>query len=93
MNEIKYLIKGELVETRNEVAPNPKGESKEAMEWMKANEGVFVECNNGKRFVYKEGYFRRYIFRDIYYYKSLPRSEIELSITNWCSDKQWCPVQ
>jgi hypothetical protein len=81
MSEIKYLVKGEFVE------------SKEAMEWMKDNEGVFVESSNNCIYVYKESYFRRYVFKDIYYYSSLPRSHFELSVTNWCSDKQWCPVQ
>ena len=81
MSEIKYLIKGEFVD------------SKEAMKWMKENEGVFVESSNHCSYVYKEGYFKRYIFKSIYYYTSLPRSDFELSVTNWCSDKQWCPVQ
>lgn len=104
MNEIKYLlpesgrtnIEGEFVE------------SKEAMEWMKKNNGVFVECNNCKKYVYKEGYFIRYVHCNIgkgWYrlpYKYVPRSDFEESVRDWVVDivrhesdswsKQWCPV-
>ena len=86
---MKYLVKGEFVE------------SKEAMEWMKDNEGVFVECNNGKKYVYKEGYFIRYVYakndkgwhRLPYKYDTLPRTEFEESVKKWVDDKHWCPVQ
>ena len=89
MNEIKYLIKGEFLE------------SKEAMEWMKDNEGVFVECNNDQRFVYKEGYFIRYVYAKRnegwyllpYKYDTLPRSVFEESVRSWVDEKMWCPVQ
>ena len=86
---MKYLIKGEFVE------------SKEAMEWMRDNEDIFIECNNGKKYVYKEGYFIRYVYAKNdkgwyhlpYKYETLPRSEFEESVRDWADDKQWCPVQ
>jgi len=89
MSEIKYLVKGKFLE------------SKEAMEWLKDNEGVFVECNNDQRFVYKEGYFIRYVYAKRnegwyllpYKYESLPRSEFEESVRSWVDEKMWCPVQ
>ena len=76
-------------------------ESKEAMEWMRNNNGVFVECDNGKKYVYKEGYFIRYVHCNIgkgwyrlpYKYNTLPRSEFEESVRDWVDEKQWCPVQ
>lgn len=91
MNEIKYLIKGEFVE------------SKEAMEWMKDNEGVFVISTyyNKFKYVYKEGYFIRYVYAKNdkgwyhlpYKYETLPRSEFEESVRDWVDEKLWCPVQ
>ena len=77
-------------------------ESKEAMKWMRDNEGVFVECNNGKNYVYKEGYFIRYVYSKNdeggkgwlpYKYETLPRSEFEESVRVWVDEKMWCPVQ
>ncbi len=89
MNEFKYLIEGKFIK------------SKDAMIWMKANEGVFVECINGKKYIYKEGYFIRYVYAKNdkgwyplpYKYETLPRSEFEENIRGWVDDKQWCPVQ
>lgn len=99
MNEIKYLlpesgrtnIKGEFVE------------SKKAMEWMRNNEGVFIESThyNNFKYVYKEGYFIRYVYakkdgcwyRLPYKYETLPRSDFEESVRDWVDEKMWCPVQ
>jgi hypothetical protein len=88
---MKYFIEGNFVE------------SKEAMEWMKANEGVFVESThyNKLKYVYKEGYFIRYVHCNIgkgwyrlpYKYETLPRSEFEESVRGWVDEKMWCPVQ
>ena len=92
MNEIKYLL--------------PEGvfvDSKEAMKWMRDNEGVFVEstCCNKIKYVYKEGYFIRYVYakkdegwyRLPYKYDTLPRSEFEERVRDWVDDKMWCPIQ
>ena len=86
---MKYLVEGKIVEF------------KEAMEWMRDNEDIFIECNNGKKYVYKEGYFIRYVhakkdegwYSLPYKYDTLPRSEFEENVREWVDDKQWCPVQ